>query len=112
MDNATVFPAHVFDALGVDPLMHPDPISGTIRVLEKRPPGGPTVMMTIGASLLATDSGERVEFAVETIEGQLGAAIIAMKIVCDDMAANRRVPPVGTPWRNSEPSSLAPAYRR
>lgn len=60
-------------------------------------------MMTVGASLLPTDSGERVELAVETIEGQLGAAIIAMKIVCDDMAANRRVPPVGAPWRNSEP---------
>ena len=26
-----------------------------------------------------------------------------MRIVCDDMAAKRRVPPVGAPWRNSEP---------
>ncbi|MCH1882525.1 suppressor of fused domain protein [Agrococcus sp. ARC_14] len=103
MDDSTAFPAHVFDALGADPLMHAEPIGGTIRVVEKRPSDGPIVMMTIGASLLPTDSGERVELAVETIEGQHGAAIIAMKIVCDDMAANRRVPPVAAPWRNSEP---------
>lgn len=103
MADAQAFPSHVFDALGVDPLMHPDPIGGTVCVVEKRPPGGPIVMMTSGASLLPTDSGERVELAVETIEGQQGAAIIAMKIVCDDMATNRRVPPVGSPWRNSEP---------
>lgn len=33
----------------------------------------------------------------------MGAARVALGIVCDDVAANRRVPPVEAPWRNSEP---------
>ena len=69
MAASDAFPAHVFDALGVDPLVHPDPIGGTVRVVEKRPPGGPIVLMTSGASRLPTDSGERIELAVETVEG-------------------------------------------
>lgn len=97
------FPAHVFDSLGVDPTVYPDPIGGMIRVVEKRPEGGPITLMTTGASHLPTDTGEAVELAVEVVEGQQGAARIALQIVCDDMATNRRVPPVGSPWRNSEP---------
>ncbi|GAB2547309.1 suppressor of fused domain protein [Leucobacter ruminantium] len=103
MTEEQAFPAHVFDALGVEPLVHVDPIGGAVRVVEKRPEDGPITLMTLGASRLPSASGERVELAVEVQEGQEGAARIAMQIVCDDMHANHRVPPVGAPWRNSEP---------
>lgn len=103
MTENRAFPEHVFDAFGVAPIMHPDPIGGAIQMVEKRPDGGPITMITAGASRLATDSGESVELAVEVVDGQQGAARVALAIVCDDMAINRRVPPVGTPWRNSEP---------
>lgn len=83
--------------------MQPDPIGGMVRVVVKRPEGAPITLMTAGASHLPTDTGESVELAVEVVEGQEGAARIALEIVCDDMAKNRRVPPVGAPWRNSEP---------
>jgi hypothetical protein len=59
--------------------------------------------MTAGASNLPTDTGDAVELAVEVVEGQQGAGFIALRIVCDDIAQNRRVPPVGAPWRNTEP---------
>jgi|GEM_PF-1248796 len=98
-----VFPAHVFDSLGVDPLVHADPIGGSVRVVEKRPADGPITLVTAGASQLPTDSGERVELAVEVLDGQQGAGRIALQIVCDDIAANRRVPPVDAPWRNGDP---------
>jgi Suppressor of fused protein (SUFU) len=97
------FPAHVFDALGTDPTVYDERIGGSILVIEKRPTDGPITVMTAGASKLPTDSGERVELAVEVIDGQQGAARVALGIVCDDMASNRRVPPVGRPWRNTEP---------
>ncbi|RGE19188.1 suppressor of fused domain protein [Leucobacter sp. wl10] len=103
MTENQAFPEHVFDALGVEPSVQSEPIGGAIRVVEKRPADGPITVMTSGASRLPTDSGERVELAVEVLEGQQGAARIALEIVCDDMASNRRVPPVGTPWRNGEP---------
>lgn len=103
MTENRAFPEHVFDSLGTEPLIHPDRIGGTVLVAEKRPAGGPITVMTSGASRLPTDSGEQVELAVEVVDGQQGAARIALGIVCDDMAVNRRVPPVGTPWRNSEP---------
>lgn len=103
MTESAGFPEHVFDAFGVAPIMHPDPIGGAVQMVEKHPGGGPITMITAGASRLATESGERVELAVEVVEGQQGAARVALAIVCDDMAMNRRVPPVGTPWRNSEP---------
>ncbi|GAA2175616.1 hypothetical protein GCM10009846_26200 [Agrococcus versicolor] len=99
----TTFPAHVFDALGVDPAVLDDRIGGTVRVAVKRPADGPITLMTVGASLLPTDSGERVELAVEVVAGQEGAGRVALEIVCDDIATNHRVPPVGAPWRNSEP---------
>lgn len=97
------FPLHVFDVLGADPAVQPDLIHGSIRVVEKRPVDGPITIMTSGASRIPTDSGDRVELAVEVLEGQQGAGRIALEIVCDDMASNRRVPPLGKPWRNSEP---------
>ncbi|MQY14604.1 hypothetical protein SRB5_47720 [Streptomyces sp. RB5] len=103
MTESLRFPEHVFDALGVDPMVQEDLIGGMIRVVVKRPATGPITLMTAGASRLPTDSGERVELAVEVIEGQLGAARIALQIVCDDMATNRRVPPFEAPWRNSDP---------
>ncbi|MFT4298480.1 MAG: suppressor of fused domain protein [Aeromicrobium sp.] len=103
MTEDQAFPEHVFDALGVDPAMFSDPIGGMVRVVEKRPADGPITVMTLGASRLPIDSGERVELAVEVIDGQQGAARVALEIVCDDMASNRRVPPVGTPWRNAQP---------
>ena len=97
------FPLHVFDALGVEPIMHGEPIAGAVRVIEKHPADAPITVMTLGASRLPTDSGERVELAVEVVEGQEGAARVALEIVCDDIVKNRRVPPVGAPWRNTEP---------
>lgn len=96
-------PNHVFDALGTEPIVLEDRIGGSVMVVEKRPENGPITLITAGASQIPTDSGERVELAVEVVDGQQGAALVAMRIVCDDIANNRRVPPMGTPWRNSEP---------
>ena len=103
MPAPDAFPHHVFDALGAEPVVLQDRIGGTVMVVEKRPENGPITLITAGASRIPTDSGERVELAVEVVDGQQGAALVAMRIVCDDIANNRRVPPVGTPWRNSEP---------
>jgi hypothetical protein len=103
MEESQVFPAHVFDSLGVDPTVYEDRIGGVIRVAVKRPADGPITLMTSGASQFPIDSGEPVELAVEVLEGQEGAGWRALSIVCDDIAENRRVPPVGVPWRNSEP---------
>lgn len=103
MTESHDFPSHIYDALGVDPTVWADRIGGAVSIVEKRPAGGPITIMTSGASLLPTDSGARVELAVEVVEGQQGAARVALGIVCDDIATNRRVPPVGVPWRNAEP---------
>jgi len=97
------FAGHVFDALGVDPVVIGEPIGGSVLVVEKRVPKGPILVMTSGASRLPTESGEQVELAVEVVEGQQGAARVALSIVCDDIARNRRVPPVDVPWRNDQP---------
>lgn len=97
------FPTHVFDAFGVPPQLFEERLGGSVMVLEKQPAFGPITVMTAGASRLPTGSGERVELAVECVDGQQGAALVALRIVCDDMAMNHRVPPVGAPWRNSEP---------
>ncbi|KTR87620.1 3-octaprenyl-4-hydroxybenzoate carboxy-lyase [Microbacterium testaceum] len=98
-----VFAGHVFDALRIDPVVIGEPIGGSVLVVEKRVPNGPILVMTSGASRLPTQSGEQVELAVEVIDGQQGAARVALSIVCDDIARNRRVPPVGVPWRNDQP---------
>lgn len=97
------FPGHVFDALGVPPIVIGERIGGAILVVEKRTADGIVTVMTSGASRIPTDSGERVELAVEVVDGQQGAARVALMIVCEDMAAHRRVPPMGTPWRNDHP---------
>lgn len=97
------FPTHMFDALGVPPLPFEERIGGSVMVVEKRPDNGPVTIMTSGASRLPIDSGLPVELAVEVLDGQQGAAFVALRIVSDDMAQNRRVPPVGSPWRNDEP---------
>ncbi|HXH35990.1 MAG TPA: suppressor of fused domain protein [Plantibacter sp.] len=97
-----VFPGHIFDALGVPPLPF-DRIGGSVMVVEKRPLDGPITIITSGVSRIATDSGERVELAVEVVDGQQGAAFVALRFVCDEIAKNRRVPPVLAPWRNGTP---------
>ena len=98
-----MFATHVFDALGVDPVVISEPIGGSVLVVEKRVANGPIIVMTSGASRLPTDSGEQVELAVEVVDGQQDAARVALGIVCDDIATNRRVPPMGVPWRNTQP---------
>lgn len=97
------FPMHVFHALGADPIVYEERIGGAVMVVEKRPADGPITVMTSGASRLVTDSGERVELAVEVVDGQQGAALVALRIVCDDIATHRRVPPMLAPWRNDAP---------
>lgn len=96
-------PNHVYDALGVPPTASLGKIGGSVQVIEKRPAEGPITLLTSGASRIPTDSGEKVELAVEVVDGQQGAGMVALRIVCDDMANNRRVPPVGAPWRNNAP---------
>jgi hypothetical protein len=97
------FPEHVFDALGVPPHPFQERLSGEVMVVAKQPEDGPLTIMTAGASRLPVDSGEPVELAVEVLPGHEGAALAALEIVVDDMLQHRRVPPVGAPWRNSEP---------
>ncbi|MFK4761933.1 3-octaprenyl-4-hydroxybenzoate carboxy-lyase [Microbacterium sp. ZW T5_45] len=103
MSQGDAFPTHVFDVLNVAPAPFPEPIGPGVRVVEKRPADGPITLMTIGASRLPIDSGDRVELAVEVMDGQQGAGLIALGIVVDDMVKNRRVPPIGAPWRNGTP---------
>lgn len=97
------FPVHVFDVLGVDPIRFEKRIGGAVQVVEKRPVGAPITIMTLGASRLPTDTGEAVELAVEIVDGQQGAAFVALQLVCNDIATRRRVPPLETPWRNDRP---------
>ncbi|WP_285034971.1 suppressor of fused domain protein [Plantibacter sp. ME-Dv--P-095] len=97
------FPLHIFDALGLDPVVFKDRIGGSVMVIEKRPEDGPVTILTSGVSRLETDSGERIELAVEVVDGQQGAAMVALRIVINEIATNRRVPPVLAPWRNGTP---------
>lgn len=103
MTALDAFAHHVFDALGVEPIVMQDRIGGSVMVVENRPESGSVTLITAGVSRIPTDSGEQVELAVGVIDGQQGAALVAMRIVCDDVANIRRVSPVGTPWRNSKP---------
>ncbi|OCB56524.1 hypothetical protein A5722_13945 [Mycobacterium vulneris] len=93
---------HVFTALGVEPLVFQERIGGSVVVVEKRSPSFTTVM-TAGVSRLPVDDGLPVEFAVEVLPEQVGAALVALRIVCNDIASNRRTPPVDVPWCNAEP---------
>lgn len=97
------FPHHVFDALGAPPHPLEERIGGSVMVVEKRPDGGPVTLITAGASRLPVDAGLPVELAVEVPDGQQGAALVALRIVCDDIATHRRTPPMGAPWRNGTP---------
>lgn len=97
------FPLHVFDLLGVEPRVFEERIGGSVLVTKHEPQNGPITLATAGVARLSTDSGKRVEFAIEVLEHQIGAAWIALRLTCDDVAVNRRVPPMHTPWRNSEP---------
>lgn len=93
---------HVFTALGVEPLVFPERIGGSVAVVEKRSSSFTTVM-TAGASRLPVNDALPVELAVEVLPDQVGAALVALRIVCNDIAANRRTPPVDVPWCNAEP---------
>lgn len=93
---------HVFTALGIDPLVFQERIGGSVAVVEKRSPSYTTVM-TAGVSRLPVDEGLPVELAVEVLPDQVGAALVALRIVCNDIATNRRTPPVEVPWCNAEP---------
>lgn len=93
---------HVFCALGIDPLVHREQIGGSVAVVEK-PSASFTTVMTAGVSRLPVDEGLPVELAVEVLPDQVGAALVALRIVCNDIAGNRRTPPVEVPWCNAEP---------
>lgn len=95
------FPAHVFDVFGTEPRVFADRIGGSVMVVEKHPPNGPITVMTSGVSRIPVDSGEPVEFAVEVVDGQQGAAFVALQMACDRLAHERRAPTVGTTWRAS-----------
>ncbi|CPT03682.1 Uncharacterised protein [Mycobacteroides abscessus] len=93
---------HVFSALGIEPLVFQERIGGSVVVVEKPSPSFTTVM-TAGAARLPVDAGLPVELAVEVLPDQVGAALVALRIVCNDIATNRRTPPVEAPWCNAEP---------
>ncbi len=102
-DADDTFPMHVYDALGIAPRGYEERIGGAVMVVAKQPEEGPLVMMTSGVSRLHTATGERVELAIEVRDDQQGAGWVALQMVCNDIAMNRRVPPVGVPWTNGEP---------
>lgn len=93
---------HVFTALGIEPLVFQERIGGSVVVMEKRSPSFTTVM-TAGVSRLPVDDALPFELAVEVLPDQVGAALVALRIVCNDIAMNRRTPPVDVPWCNAEP---------
>lgn len=97
------FPLHVFDAFGTPPDVFAERIGGSVMVVAKDPEGGPRTLITAGVSRLPVDSGLPVELAVEVLPDQEGAGVVALRIVCDDIAQNRRTPPMGAPWRNGDP---------
>ncbi|ROR97280.1 suppressor of fused protein SUFU [Salana multivorans] len=101
------FPLHVWNAFGVTPRVLTEKIGGSVMVVAKTPPdqdeGGPVTVMTAGVGRLPVDGALPVELAVEVPPGQEGAALVALRIVANDVATRRRVPPVDTPWRNGTP---------
>lgn len=97
------FPLHVFNLFGEEPRVLEQRIGGTVMVAAKRGPHGPLTLITAGASRLPVDQGQPVELAVEVADGQEGAALVALQLVCNDIATNRRTPPLESPWRNPEP---------
>ncbi|WP_285026546.1 suppressor of fused domain protein [Plantibacter sp. ME-Dv--P-122b] len=97
------FPLHIFDALGLDPVVFKDRIGGSVMVIEKRPDDGPVTILTSGVSRIPNETDERIELAVEVVDGQQGAAMVALRMVINQIAINHRTPPVLVPWRNDEP---------
>ena len=97
------FAHHVYDAFGVSLQIFEKRLGGSVIVAEKRPIDGPITVLTSGLSRLPVDQGLPIELAVEVVEGQQGAAMIALQVVCNDIATKRRTPPVGKPWRNTTP---------
>ncbi|TDZ94555.1 hypothetical protein [Mycobacteroides salmoniphilum] len=57
-------------------------------------PHGFTTVMTAGVSRLPVNDGLPVELAVEVLPEQVGAALVALRIVYDDIATKRQMPPV------------------
>ncbi|WP_233251557.1 suppressor of fused domain protein [Serinibacter arcticus] len=104
--SSEAFPAHVFDARGLPPRVHDERIGGSVLVVEKDLPEGSVLLATAGVSRLPVGAGLPVELAVEVPHGQEGAGLIALRLVCDDVAHHRRTPPVGSPWRSSQPFLL------
>ncbi|KPG26231.1 hypothetical protein [Mycobacteroides immunogenum] len=93
---------HVFDALDIKPLVLQERVGGSVMVLEK--PSAPfSTIMTAGVARLPVDDGLPVELAVEVLPDQVGAALVTLQIVCDDIATKRRTPPIETPWCNDKP---------
>lgn len=106
------FPLHVWNAFGVPPQVLTDKIGGSVMIVVKEPPApdgaaahpsAPVTVLTAGVGRLPVDSGLPVELAVEVPGDQVGAAIIALRIVTNDVATRRRTPPMYSPWRNPHP---------
>lgn len=93
---------HVFYALGIEPLVHRERIGGSVVVIEK-PSSSFITIMTAGVSRLPVSDGLPFELAVEVLPEQVGAALVALQIVCDDIATKHRTPPHEAPWRNDKP---------
>lgn len=95
---------HVYHAIHEAGEPMPDRIGGMVMVLAKDVPDtGFRTLVTAGASKLPVDEGLPVELAVEVLPGQEGAGMVALQIVCDDIATNHRTPPLELPWQNPEP---------
>lgn len=93
---------HVFCALDIKPLVFQERVGGSVMVLEK-PSAEYTTIMTAGVSRLPVNDGHPIELAVEVLPDQVGAALVALRIVCDDIATKHRTPPIETPWCNDKP---------
>lgn len=106
------FPLHVWNALGVPPRVLTEKIGGSVMIVVKDPrdaedaevgPNAPVTVLTAGVARLPVDSGLPVELAVEVPPDQVGAAVVALRIVTNDVATRRRTPPMHAPWRNPNP---------
>ncbi|GMA30282.1 hypothetical protein [Litorihabitans aurantiacus] len=106
------FPTHVFDALGLPPRVLDERIGGSVMVLAKDLPSGTRLLLTAGVARLPVDSGLPVELAVEVVPGQEGAALVALRIVCDDVAGRRRTPRSGRRGATTSRSWPAPPSAR
>lgn len=97
------FANHTFTALGVEPLVHRDRLGGSVMIVEKHPPSGPITLMTAGVSRLPLEAGRPCELAVEVVDGQQGAGVVALHRLCDMIAVNRLPPPPGVVMHSPGP---------